>query len=172
MATVENEINTTYSFSRGIDLSTYYSNNFPYNAILNEKLNNNQESINVVLENNKIFQNRSTSTGQFTFRNKDEQCLQNFVDYFHKFDTKNKDFSNIINDYKIHDVLNNKIKNKENFEILFIQLKKNLKYINQKIKAKYLYIRVQWKQIRQCGFFKSYKVILTISNQSKGNLIV
>jgi hypothetical protein len=147
-------------------------NNFPYNAIFNEKLNNSDESIASILEASKMFFNTSTSTGQFTLSNSEEHCLQNFIDYFHKFDTKHKDFLSIINNQKVHNAINNNIKNKQDFEMLFVRLQKDNKNINQQIKCKYLYIKVHWKPIRRCGFFKSHKVILTISNQTKGKLVV
>jgi len=162
---------TTYAFFRGIKITTY-SNNFPYNSIVNERLNSNEETIENVLNTSKIFKGTATSSGSFSLMNKCEQNLENVIDYVNKFDTKKKDFYFVINDINIKTRINDCIENKQDFEVIFIKLGKDIKRVDYAIKSKYIYFKLEWKLRRQCGIFKKRKAVLTISSLSKGHLIL
>lgn len=169
--TTDTITNTIYAFSRGIQITTY-SNNFPYNSIVNERLNSNDETIENVLDTSKIFKGTSISSGSFTLASKDEQNLENVLDYVSKFDTKYKNFNHVINNENVKTRIDECIKNKQDFEVIFIMLKRDTKRIDYMIKSKYIYFKIAWKLNRQCGIFKRRKAILTISSHSKGHLML
>jgi len=161
----------TYVHTRNIKNTTFLSN-YPYNAIYNNLLNNTEISLKQILEDYKIYQDCTTKSSQFIAKKKEEQSLKNLLDYVQQFDNEENDFQTLLKTQEIKNEIIDKLKTKQNFELLLTKLKRIKEGLGYNIKSRYLYIGVEWKKRKKHLFFTKYTVTFTLSNQTKGSAFV
>jgi len=159
---------TIYAFGRNFK-TTCYLNTYPYNDIYNNFLHNVNMSIFDILVNYRsIFKDNNSNSTQFIISRKESQTMNNVIHFASIFSKCSQDFMHVFANENFKAELATKINNKEDFEVLFMKLKKKDRMMNDIIKSRYLYISVKWKRYKKYMFLNKTKATITIINQTKG----
>lgn len=181
-----NNTRPIHIFTRNINIcnftgnNTTYLNNYPYNAIFHNLLNNEEMKLSFVLENYKIYKEYKTKSNKIVFKGKNKLTLIKILEQIKNLDNKNQTLYKIINQEKIINEIQRKIKTKESFELLLIKRNDpnkepkskliNIVNYDHIIKTKHLYIGLEWKCKKHNLIFKKYYATLTLSIQINGQI--